>query len=84
MKKVILSMLIGVFMFTGCTGAITGLTYDPVIAYQVVKNGVTIMMTEEQIKQAGLDKANLLVTGTYEIIKQNTVQSDLNETANIK
>ena len=74
MKK-ITYMLVTIFaftiMFSGCTGIITGHEYkkeDLVIVYKVVKNGVTTFMTPEEIKEAELDKVNILVTDSYKLL----------------
>ena len=74
MKK-ITYMLVTIFaftiMFSGCTGIITGHEYkkeDLVIVYKVVKNGVVTFMTPEEIKEAELDKVNILVTDSYKLL----------------
>lgn len=74
MKK-ITYMLVTIFaftiMFSGCTGIITGHEYkkeDLVIVYKVVKNGVTTFMTQEEIKEAELDKADMFVTDSYKLL----------------
>ena len=59
------------FLLSGCTGIITGHEYkkeDLVIVYKVVKNGVTTFMTPEEIKEAELDKVNILVTDSYKLL----------------
>ena len=59
------------FLLSGCTGIITGHEYekeDLVIVYKVVKNGVVTFMTSEEIKEAELDKVNILVTDSYKLL----------------
>lgn len=59
------------FLLSGCTGIITGHEYkkeDLVIVYKVVKNGVVTFMTPEEIKEAELDKVNILVTDSYKLL----------------
>ena len=70
MKKIVL-LIIASFLLSGCTGIITGHEYkkeDLVIVYKVVKNGVTTFMTPEEIKEAELDKVNILVTDSYKLL----------------
>ncbi len=71
LKKLIASVLL-VGMFTGCTGVITGHEYskkDFVIMYKVIKGGVTVFMSKEDIEQARLDKVNIVVTDSYKLIE---------------
>ena len=70
MKKIVL-LIIASFLLSGCTGIITGHEYkkeDLVIVYKVVKNGVVTFMTPEEIKEAELDKVNILVTDSYKLL----------------
>ena len=70
MKKIVL-VIMASFLLSGCTGIITGHEYkkeDLVIVYKVVKNGVTTFMTPEEIKEAELDKVNILVTDSYKLL----------------
>ena len=70
MKKIVL-LIMAAFLLSGCTGIITGHEYkkeDLVIVYKVVKNGVTTFMTPEEIKEAELDKVNMLVTDSYKLL----------------
>jgi hypothetical protein len=67
-----------VLMLAGCTikedgtvvGKKTGLNYTKI--YKVVKGGVTIYMTEEQIKEAKLDKVDNAIVKAYEIAEENS------------
>lgn len=74
MKKIIKLVLISAVVCLGlsaCTGVITGHEYkkeDLVVAYKVIKNGVTTFMTQEEIEQAKLDKANMFVTDSYKLL----------------
>jgi len=73
MKKVILIVVIAM-LFSGCTGIITGHEYnkkDFVVAYKVVRKGVAVFMTEDQIRSANLNTVNDIVTDTYKIIEGN-------------
>ena len=70
MKKIVL-LIIASFLLSGCTGIITGHEYkkeDLVIVYKVVKNGVTTFMTQEEIKKAESDKADMFVTDSYKLL----------------
>ena len=73
MKKLIsLGLIMLAVIFTGCTGIITKHEYsknDFKIMYKVVKGGVPIFMTQEQIEKARLDKLDLVITDTYKIIE---------------
>jgi len=71
--------------FTGCLydiedgqikSNLTGNTYDAKTVYKVVKNGVTIFMTGEEIEDAGLDKINEVVITTYEIAQGKDADSE--------
>ena len=82
MKK-ITYMLVTIFaftiMFSGCTGIITGHEYkkeDLDIVYKVVKNGVTTFMTPEEIKEAELDKVNILVTDSYKLLTPQELEQE--------
>ena len=74
MKKIIKLVLISAiicFSLSACTGVITDHEYkkeDLVIAYKVVKNGVTTFMTQDEIEQAKLDKVNMFVTDSYKLL----------------
>jgi hypothetical protein len=65
-----------VLMLAGCTikedgtvvGKKTGLNYTKI--YKVVKGGVTIYMTEEQIKEAKLDKVDDAIIKAYKIAEE--------------
>lgn len=83
MKKIII-LTIGIILlisvFSGCVGPITGHQYkleDAKIIYQVTKDGVTTFMTEEEIKEKGLDKTNALVTKWYKTVEESKeIQED--------
>ena len=82
MKK-IAYMVIAIFafttMFSGCTGIITGHEYkkeDLVIVYKVVKKGVVTFMTPEEIKEAGLDKADLTVTDSFKLLTKTELEQE--------
>ena len=67
------------FLLSGCTGIITGHEYkkeDLVIVYKVVKNGVVTFMTSEEIKEAELDKVNILVTDSYKLLTQTELEQE--------
>ena len=67
------------FLLSGCTGIITGHEYkkeDLVIVYKVVKNGVTTFMTPEEIKEAELDKVNILVTDSYKLLTKTELEQE--------
>lgn len=74
MKKIIKLVLISAvvcFGLSACTGVITGHEYkkeDLVVAYKVIKNGVTTFMTQEEIEQAKLDKVDVYLTDTYKLL----------------
>jgi hypothetical protein len=67
-----------VLMLAGCTikddgtviGKKTGLNYTKI--YKVVKGGVTIYMTEEQIKEAKLDMVDDAIVKAYEIAEEHS------------
>ena len=67
------------FLLSGCTGIITGHEYkkeDLVIVYKVVKNGVVTFMTSEEIKEAGLDKADLTVTDSFKLLTKTELEQE--------
>ena len=67
------------FLLSGCTGIITGHEYkkeDLVIVYKVVKNGVVTFMTPEEIKEAELDKVNILVTDSYKLLTKTELEQE--------
>jgi len=73
--KLVLALIAGLYL-TGCVGAISGHNYtkkDLVVIYKVVKDGVVTFMTPEQIKQAKLDKLNVVITDTYKVVRKNDV-----------
>jgi hypothetical protein len=67
-----------VLVLAGCTikedgtvvGKKTGLNYTKI--YKVVKGGVTIYMTEEQIKEAKLDMVDDAIVKSYEIAEEHS------------
>lgn len=63
-------ILAAMIFLSGCTGIITGYEYDVVKVYKVAKKGVITFMTEEEIKDAGLDKAAFGVEYAYSVIKE--------------
>ena len=72
------------FLLSGCTGIITGHEYkkeDLVIVYKVVKNGVVTFMTSEEIKEAGLDKADLSVTDSFKLLTKTELEQEKAEEA---
>ena len=78
MKKIVL-LIIAAFLLSGCTGIITGHEYkkeDLVIVYKVVKNGVVTFMTSEEIKEAELDKVNILVTDSYKLLTKTELEQE--------
>ena len=67
------------FLLSGCTGIITGHEYkkeDLVIVYKVVKKGVVTFMTPEEIKEAGLDKADLTVTDSFKLLTKTELEQE--------
>lgn len=77
MKKMIL-MTAMLFLFSGCTGLITGHEYkmeNAKVIYQVTKLGVTTFMSEEEIKDAGLDSLNDVTVRIYELSQGNEIKS---------
>ena len=83
MKKIVL-LIMAAFLLSGCTGIITGHEYkkeDLVIVYKVVKNGVTTFMTPEEIKEAELDKVNILVTDSYKLLTPQELAQEKAEEA---
>ena len=71
MKYLIISFII---LFSGCTGLVTGQKYDvddAVIAYKVVRGGVTTFMTVEQIESYHLDDLDDVSTKSYRVLKGN-------------
>jgi len=55
-------------LLSGCKGYITGYEYKPDVVYKVVKNGVTTFMTEQEIKDKKLDKANDVIIKSYKLM----------------
>ena len=73
MKKIILTVAT-MFLLSGCTGLVTGHKYDvddAVIAYKVVRSGVTTFMTVEQIENYHLDDLDDVSTKSYRVLKGN-------------
>jgi hypothetical protein len=74
MKYIVTAVL--ALVLAGCTikddgtvvGKKTGLNYTKI--YKVVKGGVTIYMTEEQIKEAKLDMVDDAIVKAYEITEE--------------
>ena len=71
--KLLIAILFIISLATlqGCTGIFTGHQYskkDLIPVYQVIKNGVTTFMTQEEIEKAKLDKIDIVVTDTYELV----------------
>ena len=67
------------FLLSGCTGIITGHEYkkeDLVIVYKVVKKGVVTFMTPEEIKEVGLDKADLTVTDSFKLLTKTELEQE--------
>ena len=77
MRKLTIALAIaGSLYFSGCVGAISGHNYtkkDLVVIYKVVKDGVVTFMTPEQIKQAKLDKVDVIIQDTYKVVRKNDV-----------
>jgi hypothetical protein len=75
MKYTIAAVL--ALMLAGCTikedgtvvGKKTGLNYTKI--YKVAKGGVTTYMTEEQIKEAKLDKVDDAIIKAYKIAEEH-------------
>jgi len=72
--KYIVTALAVAAIFSGCSfkdgnlvGDKTGINYTKV--YKVIKGGVPVFMTEDEIEKAGLDKASEMVESGYEVIK---------------
>ena len=85
MKKIIMltmSIVLLISGFSGCVGPITSHQYkleDAKIIYQITKDGVTTFMTEEEIKEKGLDKTNLAVTKWYKTIEDAKETKEMKE-----
>lgn len=72
MLKSLIGSMLALALLTGCTGIITGHTYtnkDFVVMYKVIKGGVTVFMSQEDINKAMLDKADLVITDSYKLVK---------------
>lgn len=77
--KLLIAILFSVSLATlqGCTGVFTGHQYskkDLIPIYQVIKNGVTTFMTQEEIEKAKLDKIDIVVTDTYKLVNPSDYQ----------
>lgn len=72
MLKILIGSSLAMLLFSGCTGVITGHEYskkDFVIMYKVIKGGVTVFMTKEEIEKAKLNKADIVITDSYKLIE---------------
>ena len=70
--RVLLMVVIIGLTFTNCTGVLTGHEYskkDFVIMYKVIKGGVTVFMSKEDIEKAKLNKADIVITDSYKLIE---------------
>lgn len=91
MKKIIL-LIVSIFLFTGCVvtnennevigykGLITGATYKTgslVRVYQVISKGVVTFMTEEEIKQANLDKLDTIIKYSHSINEGKLINEEV-------
>jgi len=70
MKKLVLGAMI-VAMLSGCATTLGQKIYDNrVVVYKVVKKGVTIFLTKEEIAELELDEASTLIEYAYTLDKQ--------------
>ncbi len=72
MLKILIGSSLAMLLFSGCTGVITGHEYskkDFVIMYKVIKGGVTVFMSKEDIEKAKLDKVDIVITDSYKLIE---------------
>lgn len=92
MKKIVLLMIVSAIIFTGCAvtnennevigykGFITGTTYKTgslVRVYQVISKGVVTFMTEEEIKQANLDKLDTVIKYSHSINEGKLINEEV-------
>lgn len=77
MLKILIGSSLAMLLFSGCTGVITGHEYskkDFVIMYKVIKGGVTVFMSKEDIEKAKLNKADIVITDSYKLIEGKGVK----------
>ena len=77
MLKSLLGSLLALVLLSGCTGVVTGHEYskkDFVIMYKVIKGGVTVFMSKEDIEKAKLNKVDIVITDSYKLIEGKDVK----------
>jgi len=71
MKKLLLVGALFAFLLSGCATTVGQKIYDNrVVVYKVVKKGVTIFLTKEEIAELELDNASTFIEYAYTLDKQ--------------